>query len=38
LFLNRRGYAPVTLCRACGAQVDAIIAMRGWSNTGSRNG
>jgi primosomal protein N' (replication factor Y) len=21
LFLNRRGYAPVTLCRACGAQV-----------------
>jgi primosomal protein N' (replication factor Y) len=21
LFLNRRGYAPVTICRACGAQV-----------------
>lgn len=21
LFLNRRGYAPVTLCRACGAQI-----------------
>ncbi|AXC48510.1 primosomal protein N' [Paracoccus suum] len=21
LFLNRRGYAPVTVCRACGAQV-----------------
>lgn len=21
LFLNRRGYAPVTLCRACGSQV-----------------
>ncbi len=21
LFLNRRGYAPVTLCRACGHQV-----------------
>ncbi|MCB5411146.1 primosomal protein N' [Pseudogemmobacter faecipullorum] len=21
LFINRRGYAPVTLCRACGAQV-----------------
>jgi primosomal protein N' (replication factor Y) len=21
LFLNRRGYAPLTLCRACGAQV-----------------
>ncbi|KPQ13024.1 MAG: primosomal protein N' (replication factor Y) PriA [Rhodobacteraceae bacterium HLUCCO18] len=21
LFLNRRGYAPVTLCRACGAQL-----------------
>jgi primosomal protein N' (replication factor Y) (superfamily II helicase) len=21
MFLNRRGYAPVTLCRACGAQV-----------------
>ena len=21
LFLNRRGYAPVTICRACGAQI-----------------
>jgi primosomal protein N' (replication factor Y) len=21
LFLNRRGYAPVTLCRACGHQM-----------------
>ena len=21
LFINRRGYAPVTLCRACGAQI-----------------
>jgi primosomal protein N' (replication factor Y) (superfamily II helicase) len=21
LFLNRRGYAPVTLCRACGHQI-----------------
>ncbi|MFK7867649.1 MAG: primosomal protein N' [Roseobacter sp.] len=21
LFINRRGYAPITLCRACGAQV-----------------
>ena len=21
LFLNRGGYAPVTLCRACGAQL-----------------
>ncbi|MXY34446.1 MAG: primosomal protein N', partial [Boseongicola sp. SB0664_bin_43] len=22
LFLNRRGYAPVTICRACGKQID----------------
>ena len=22
LFLNRRGYAPVTICRACGNQID----------------
>ncbi len=22
LFLNRRGYAPVTLCRACGTQIE----------------
>ena len=22
LFLNRRGYAPITLCRACGSQID----------------
>ncbi len=24
LFLNRRGYAPVTLCRACGHQVGCV--------------
>src|SRR5262249_61871761 len=22
LFLNRRGYAPLTLCRACGLRID----------------
>jgi primosomal protein N' (replication factor Y) len=22
LFINRRGYAPITLCRACGQQID----------------
>ncbi len=22
LFLNRRGYAPLTLCRACGHQIE----------------
>ena len=22
LFLNRRGYAPLTLCRACGFRID----------------
>lgn len=35
LFLNRRGYAPVTICRACGKWSLAPIAMRGWSSIGS---
>ena len=33
LFLNRRGYAPLTLCRACGFRFHARIATPGWSIT-----
>ena len=32
LFLNRRGYAPLTLCRACGHRLCLHIATPGWSN------
>ena len=37
LFINRRGYAPVTLCRACGIRWAAITAMRAWSSTVSQS-
>ena len=33
LFLNRRGYAPLTLCRNCGHASAARIATHGSSNT-----
>ena len=35
LFLNRRGYAPLTLCRACGHRFEFPIAPHGWSSTAS---
>ena len=35
LFLNRRGYAPLTLCRRCGHRSSARSARRGWSSTAS---
>ena len=38
LFLNRRGYAPLTLCRACGFRLDALTATPGWSITASSGG
>ena len=38
LFLNRRGYAPLTLCRTCGHRIDARPAPPGWSSTGSSGG
>jgi primosomal protein N' (replication factor Y) len=34
LFLNRRGYAPLTLCRACGTGCNVRTARPGWSSTG----
>src|SRR5436305_9401550 len=34
LFLNRRGFAPLTLCRHCGHRSNAPIAPPGWSSTG----
>ena len=33
LFLNRRGFAPLTLCRACGIACAARTAAPGWSAT-----
>ena len=34
LFLNRRGYAPLTLCRACGHRIQLpATAPPGWSST-----
>ena len=36
LFLNRRGYAPLTLCRACGHGCNARTARPGWSSIASR--
>ena len=35
LFLNRRGYAPLTLCRAAATASSARSARRGWSSTAS---
>ena len=32
LFLNRRGYAPLTLCRACGYRIRCPPAPHGWSS------
>ncbi len=34
LFINRRGYAPVTICRACGEKSIVINVMRRWSSIG----
>jgi len=35
LFLNRRGYAPLTLCRHCGHRFAAPTATPGWSSIAS---
>ena len=35
LFLNRRGYAPLTVCRACVTVSSARNARPGWSSTAS---
>ena len=32
LFLNRRGYAPLTLCRTCGHRMECPRCTRGWSS------